>query len=105
MDMNRAYIRAACIYLPNVVEKIAFDHFHVAKMLCDVVDKTCQAEMKIIPLQTRKSAHRSRYLWLEWMRMAKDVGVPLLTSAARTLRYPECNEAPGIKRQRRIAEQ
>ncbi|AXF75560.1 hypothetical protein AV903_04750 [Erwinia tracheiphila] len=27
----------------------------------------------------------SRQLWQEWMAMAKDVGVPLLNSAARTL--------------------
>lgn len=64
MDMNQAYISATRIHLPNAVEKIAFDHFHVAKMLCAVVDKTRQAEMKTIPLQARKSAHRSRYLWL-----------------------------------------
>lgn len=119
--MNLAYISAARIHLPNAVDKIAFDHFHVAKMLCAVVDKTRQAEMKTIPLQARKSAHRSRYLWLygrhkrhgrircwamkelardlwkrrydehsrrlwkEWMAIAKNVGVPLLSSAARTL--------------------
>lgn len=64
MDMNQAYISAARIHLPNAVEKIAFDHFHVAKMLCAVVDKTRQSEMRIIPLQARKSEHRSRYLWL-----------------------------------------
>jgi len=137
MDMNPAYISAARIHLPGAVEKIAFDHFHVAKMLCAVVDKTRQSEMKTIPLQTRKAAHRSRYLWLygsknrhgrraerlgiaqqvlsetswcwamkelarelwsrrydehsrrlwlEWIAMAKEVGIPLLTSAARTLR-------------------
>ncbi|HDL6964659.1 TPA: transposase, partial [Yersinia enterocolitica] len=63
MDMNMAYISAARIHLPNAVEKIAFDHFHVAKMLCSVVDKTRMAEMKHIPLPDRKGAHRSRYLW------------------------------------------
>lgn len=45
------------------MEKIASDHFHVAKMLFSIVDETRQSEMKIIPLQ-EKSAHRSRYLWL-----------------------------------------
>lgn len=64
MDMNLAYISAARIHLPNTVEKIAFEHFHAAKMLCAVVDKTRQVEMKIIPFQARKNAHRSRYLWL-----------------------------------------
>jgi transposase len=137
MDMNTAYISAARIHLPNAVDKIAFDHFHVAKMLCAVVDKTRQLEMKAIPMGNKNAAHRSRYLWLynsknihgrreerldaaqqvlpetsrcwaikelarelwqrpydehskrlwlEWMAMAKAVGVPLLTSAARTLR-------------------
>ncbi|EOS96286.1 transposase [Erwinia tracheiphila PSU-1] len=62
--MNPACISAARIQLLNTVEKITFDHFHVAKMLCAVVDKTRQSGMKIIPLQARKSAHRSRYLWL-----------------------------------------
>jgi transposase len=32
-------------------------------MLCAVVDKTRQAEMKQIPSSERKDAHRSRYLW------------------------------------------
>jgi transposase len=63
MDMNMAYISAARIHLPNAVDKIAFDHFHVAKMLCAVVDKTRHAEMKQIPSSERKDAHRSRYLW------------------------------------------
>lgn len=49
MDMNMAYISAARIHLPNAIDKIAFDHFHVAKMLCAVVDKTRHAEMKQIP--------------------------------------------------------
>ena len=63
MDMNMAYISAARIHLPNAVDKIAFDHFHVAKTLCAVVDKTRMAEMKRIPSSDRKGAHRSRYLW------------------------------------------
>ena len=137
MDMNPAYISAARFHLPAATSKIAFDHFHVAKILCAVVDKTRQMEIKRIPLNDRKSVHRSRYLWLygsqnlhgsraeklevaklvlpqtsqcwamkemarelwrqgyddqtpdrwlEWMNVARKVGVPLLTSAVRTLR-------------------
>lgn len=37
MDMNAGYIRAARIHLPCAVEKIAFDRFHVAKQLGEVV--------------------------------------------------------------------
>ncbi|ADA76915.1 putative transposase (plasmid) [Shigella flexneri 2002017] len=42
--MNAGYIRAARIHLPNAVEKIAFDRFHVAKQPGEVVDKTRQNE-------------------------------------------------------------
>ena len=64
MDMNPAYISAARIHLPDALRKIAFDHFHVAKMLCAVVDKTRQWEIKRIPFADRKNAQRTRYLWL-----------------------------------------
>ncbi|SVH65735.1 ISL3 family transposase [Shigella flexneri] len=37
-------LRAARIHLPNAVEKIAFDRFHVAKQPGEVVDKTRQNE-------------------------------------------------------------
>ncbi|WP_410054835.1 transposase [Providencia rettgeri] len=43
---------------------MAFDHFHVAKMLCSVIDKTRQNELNKIARENRKLAHRSRYLWL-----------------------------------------
>jgi hypothetical protein len=42
-------------YLPNAVEKIAFEHFHVAKILCFIVDKTRQGKMKSVPLTAKKS--------------------------------------------------
>lgn len=136
MDMSLAYISAARVHLENAVEKIAFDHFHVAKMLCSVIDKTRQNELNKIARDNRKLAHRSRYLWLhrrhklnenkrvrlelaqqvlpetslcwamkelarelwyrpydehsksywlEWVAMAKQVGIPLLSSAANTI--------------------
>lgn len=136
MDMSLAYISATRVHLDNAVEKIAFDHFHVAKMLCSVIDKTCQNKLNKIARDNRKLAHRSRYLWLhrrnklnenkrvrlglaqqvlpetslcgamkelarelwnrpydehsksywlEWVAMAKQVGIPLLSSAANTI--------------------
>ena len=45
MDMNAGYIRAARIHLPGAVEKIAFDRFHVAKQLGEIVDKTRQEKL------------------------------------------------------------
>lgn len=64
MDMSPAYVSAARFWLPNASEKIAFDHFHVAKMLCAVVDKTRLHELKRLSKEDKKRAHRSRYLWL-----------------------------------------
>ncbi|TXM53828.1 transposase [Providencia rettgeri] len=55
---------ATRVHLDNAVKKIAFDHFHVAKMLCSVIDKTRQNELNKIARENRKLAHRSRYLWL-----------------------------------------
>lgn len=46
MDMNAGYIRAARIHLPCAVEKIAFDRFHVAKQLGEVVDKTVRMNIR-----------------------------------------------------------
>lgn len=46
MDMNAGYIRAARIHLPNAVEKIAFDRFHVAKQLGEVVDKPARMNIR-----------------------------------------------------------
>ncbi|PWK98564.1 transposase [Pantoea allii] len=89
------------------------DFLHVAKILCTVVDKTRQMEIMRIPRNDRKSVHSSRWLWLYgsqnlhgsraekleiaklvlpqtiwcWVmkELAQEVGVPLLTSAVRTL--------------------
>lgn len=69
MDMNAGYIRAARIHLPNAVEKIAFDRFHVAKQLGEVVDKTRQNEHPHLPVESRRQAKGTRFLrqYSEWM--------------------------------------
>ncbi len=60
--MNAGYIRAARIHLPSAVEKIAFDRFHVAKQLGEVVDKTRQNEHPHLPVESRHQA-KTRFLW------------------------------------------
>lgn len=70
MDMNTGYIRAARIHLPAAVEKIAFDRFHVAKQLGEVVDKTRQNEHPHLPVESRRQAKGTRFLWQysgKWM--------------------------------------
>ena len=46
MDMNAGYIRAARIHLPCAVEKIAFDRFHVAKQLGEVLIKPVRMNIR-----------------------------------------------------------
>lgn len=70
MDMNAGYIRAARIHLPCAVEKIAFDRFHVAKQLGEVVDKNRQNEHSHLPVESRRQAKGTRFLWQysdKWM--------------------------------------
>lgn len=70
MDMNAGCIRAARIHLPCVVEKIAFDRFHVAKQLGEVVDKIRQDEHPHLPVESRRQAKGTRFLWQyndKWM--------------------------------------
>ena len=57
-------------HLPNAVEKIAFDRFHVAKQLGEVVDKTRQNEHPHLPVESRRQAKGTRFLWQysdKWM--------------------------------------
>ncbi len=44
------YKSSARIHIPSAVEKIAFDRFHVAKQLGEVVDKTRQNEHPHLPV-------------------------------------------------------
>lgn len=63
MDMNAGYIRAVRIHEPSAVEKIAFDRFHVAKQLGEVIDKTRQNEHPNLPIESRRQAKGTLFLW------------------------------------------
>lgn len=77
MDINAGYIRTARIHLPNAGEKIAFDRFHVAKLLGEVVDKTRQNEHPHFPVESRRQAKGTRFLrhysnkWMTKSRLEK----------------------------------
>ncbi|MGE8691557.1 MAG: ISL3 family transposase [Achromobacter sp.] len=64
MDMSGAYIKAALDSLPDAQQKIAFDHFHVAKVLSEAVDNTRKSELHRVDYGLRRDIHRSRYDWL-----------------------------------------
>ncbi|RII99432.1 hypothetical protein DXK93_30635 [Achromobacter sp. K91] len=66
MDMSCAYIKAALDSLPDALEKVAFDHVHVAKSLSKAVDNTRKSELHRVDYSLRRDIHRSRYDWLRW---------------------------------------
>jgi transposase len=61
MDMSPAYIKAEKKALPNAYRKIAFDHFHVVKMLTEAVNRIRKDEL----FRLAPSAHRTRFYWLK----------------------------------------
>ncbi|KNA40022.1 transposase [Escherichia coli M114] len=66
----QAIVRAARIHLPNAVEKMALDRFHVAKKLGEVADKTRQNEHPYFPVESCRLAKGNRFLWQysdKWM--------------------------------------
>lgn len=65
MDMSPAYIKAAKKALPNAERKIAFDHFHVAKMLTEAVNRIRKDELFRLAPSMRQEAHRTRFYWLK----------------------------------------
>ncbi len=64
MDMWAPYINATRRHVPDADEKIAFDKFHVAKLLGDAVDKVRRNEHKQLRAQGSDLLKGSRYAWL-----------------------------------------
>lgn len=64
MDMWPAYINATRAHVPEAEDKIAFDRFHVAKLLGEAVDQVRRQEHKQLRQQGREDLKGSRYVWL-----------------------------------------
>lgn len=64
MDMWPAYINATRAHVPGAEDKIAFDRFHVAKLLGEAVDQVRRQEHKQLRQQGREDLKGSRYVWL-----------------------------------------
>ena len=65
MDMSAAYVASTRAHIPDADGKIAFDKFHVAKILGDAVDKVRRAENAELMATGDKSLVRSKHFWLE----------------------------------------
>lgn len=64
MDMWPAYINATLAQVPGAHDKIAFDRFHVAKLLGEAVDQVRRQEHGQLRSQGREDLKGSRYVWL-----------------------------------------
>lgn len=64
MDMAPGYINATLEHVPGAEKKIAFDKFHVAKLLGEAVDKVRRWEHKILLQQDRKDLTGTKHVWL-----------------------------------------
>ncbi len=65
MDMSPAYQKAVRIRFNRRADKlIAFDHFHVTKILNDTLHSVRQAEIRSMPNMDQLYLYRTRYHWL-----------------------------------------
>ena len=65
MDMGKAYIAATRDRVPDADDKIAFDRFHVAKLLSDGVDAVRREENAALRGRGDNRLVGTRYLWLK----------------------------------------
>lgn len=65
MDMSKAFIAATRDRVPDADDKIAFDRFHVVKLLGDAVDQVRRRETKAMREDGDDRLVGSRYMWLE----------------------------------------
>ena len=64
MDMAPSYINSTLQHIPGAQDKIAFDKFHVAKLLGEAVDKVRRQEHKALQASGRKDLTGTKHVWL-----------------------------------------
>lgn len=90
MDMHKPYIASAMEHIPDADHKIAFDRFHVSKIIGDGVDKVRRQEHAELSDIGNKALNKTKYLWLQNPRSMKSATRQRLNalkgSALRTAR-------------------
>jgi transposase len=90
LDMWRPYIAATRQFVPHAERKIAFDRYHVARLLAHAVDLVRRAEHRTLRSQGKTTLAGTKYWWLtnpermdalRWRRFR-----PLRESALKTAR-------------------
>jgi transposase len=71
MDMWKPFINATLQHVPGARDKIAFDRFHVAKLLNEAVDRVRKDEYRAMLSIGVPSLKGSKYLWLRNMNNIK----------------------------------
>jgi len=71
MDMHKPYIASAMEHIPDADHKIAFDRFHVSKIIGDGVDKVRRQEHAELSDIGNKVLNKTKYLWLQSPRSMK----------------------------------
>jgi len=64
MDMWPAYFDSTMRYVPEAREKIVFDRFHIAKHMCEAVDKVRRREHRSLRGAGDSTLTRTKHLWL-----------------------------------------
>lgn len=64
LDMWRPYIAATRCYVPEADRKLAFDKFHVARLLAHAVDLVRRAEHRALAARGEATLAGTRYWWL-----------------------------------------
>jgi len=87
MDMHAPFITAAGLHVPDLEDKIAFDRFHVAKMLGDAVDKVRRQENRDLAADGDDRLKGTKYHWLKSPRkLARSVRAELAILQKTALR-------------------
>ena len=64
MDIYGPYIAATKAYIPEAKKKIAFDRYHVMRLVVDAMDKVRKQEHRFLAEQGNEIVKRTKYLWL-----------------------------------------
>ncbi len=67
MDMHKPYIYSAASFVPDILNRLCFDRFHVAQMFSKAVDQQRRSETKRLMKEGDDSLKGTRYLWLRQM--------------------------------------
>jgi len=66
MDMSVPYKKAVHTYFGSRAKKIiAYDHFHITKMLAEALDYIRKKELQAAPSIDRLYHHKTRFIWLQ----------------------------------------